>query len=38
VVTPHSGIDYAALAGQVGVVLDTRNALRRLGSARIVSL
>jgi len=38
VVTPHSSIDYAALASHVGVVLDTRNALRRLGSARIVSL
>lgn len=38
VVTPHFGIDYAALAGQVGVVLDTRNALGRYGSDRIVSL
>jgi UDP-N-acetyl-D-glucosamine dehydrogenase len=38
VVTPHSGIDYAALAGQVGVVLDTRNALGRVDSDRIVSL
>ena len=38
VLTPHSSIDYAALAGQVGVVLDTRNALGKYGSGRIVSL
>ena len=38
VVTPHPTIDYAALAGQVGVVLDTRNALGKYGSDRIVSL
>ena len=38
VLTPHSSIDYAALAGQVGVVLDTRNALGKYGSDRIVSL
>ena len=38
VVTPHSSIDYAALAGQVGVVLDTRNALGKYDSDRIVSL
>ena len=38
VVTPHTSIDYAALAGQVGVVLDTRNALRSIDSDRIVSL
>ena len=38
VVTPHSRIDYAVLAGQVGVVLDTRNALRAAESDRIVSL
>ena len=38
VVTPHSSIDYAALAGEVGVVLDTRNKLGRYGSDRIVSL
>lgn len=38
VVTPHVDVDYAALAAQVGVVLDTRNALRGLNSDRIVSL
>jgi UDP-N-acetyl-D-glucosamine dehydrogenase len=38
VVTPHEEVDYAALAAQVGVVLDTRNALRGLNSDRIVSL
>jgi UDP-N-acetyl-D-glucosamine dehydrogenase len=38
VITPHSSIDYAALAGQVGVVLDTRHALRWLESDRVVSL
>jgi UDP-N-acetyl-D-glucosamine dehydrogenase len=38
VVTPHKEIDYAALAAGVGVVLDTRNALRGLNSERIVSL
>lgn len=38
VVTPHPTIDYAALAGKVGVVLDTRNALGKYGSDRIVSL
>jgi UDP-N-acetyl-D-glucosamine dehydrogenase len=38
VITPHSSIDYASLAGQVGVVLDTRNALRAVESDRIVSL
>ena len=38
VVTPHPTIDYAARAGQVGVVLDTRNALGKHGSDRIVSL
>jgi UDP-N-acetyl-D-glucosamine dehydrogenase len=38
VITPHSAIDYATLAGQVGVVLDTRNALRSVKSDRIVSL
>jgi UDP-N-acetyl-D-glucosamine dehydrogenase len=38
VVTPHGGIDYAALAAGVGVVLDTRNALGELGSDRVVPL
>jgi hypothetical protein len=38
VITPHSSIDYVALAGQVGVVLDTRNALSAVESDRIVSL
>jgi UDP-N-acetyl-D-glucosamine dehydrogenase len=38
VITPHSSIDYSALAGRVGVVLDTRNALGWVGSDRIVSL
>jgi UDP-N-acetyl-D-glucosamine dehydrogenase len=38
VITPHSSIDYVALAGQVGVVLDTRNALGAVKSDRIVSL
>jgi len=38
VITPHSAIDYAALAGQVGVVFDTRNALGAVDSDHIVSL
>jgi UDP-N-acetyl-D-glucosamine dehydrogenase len=38
VVTPHENVDYAALAAEVGVVLDTRNALRKFQSDRIFAL
>ena len=38
VVTPHENVDYVALAAQVGVVLDSRNALGKLHIDRVVPL
>ena len=38
IVTDHTGIDYAAVAARVPLVVDTRNALRGVESENIVRL
>jgi UDP-N-acetyl-D-glucosamine dehydrogenase len=38
IVTDHSGTDYAAIVSAAKLIVDTRNALRGIGSERIIRL
>jgi UDP-N-acetyl-D-glucosamine dehydrogenase len=38
VVTDHSGVDYAAIVDRAKLIVDTRNALKKFNSPKIVRL